>query len=101
MNNILKISAIGLATLFLSTGCAYKASVGASNVNISNVDMTTVDSMKHGKACVQKFLMFPISMDATANTAAKKAGISKIMYQEYSNEIGFFTESHCITVYGK
>lgn len=100
MKSILKYSVAGIAAMLLTTGCTFKSSLGASNVDISKTDMTKISSLKSGEACQSRFLIFPIEFDATANTAAKKAGISKIEYQEYSNSDYFIFASRCIKVYG-
>ena len=100
MKSILKISVVGLAAMLLTTGCTYKSSLGASNVDISKTDMSKVDSLKSGEACQSWFLIFPTGFDATANTAAKNGGITKIEYQEYSNTSFLIGGSRCIKVFG-
>ena len=91
---------IMVATVFLTTGCTAKYSAGVSTVDITKTDMTKIDSMKSGEACVSRFLFFPTGLDATANTAAKKAGISKIEYQEVNHTEAFIFGSSCVKVYG-
>ena len=93
------LSAI-VATAFFATGCTYKFSAGVSTVDITKTDMKKVDSMKSGEACVSRVLFFPTSLDATANTAAKEAGISKIEYQEVTATNAILFGSSCVKVYG-
>lgn len=88
------------ATAFLGTGCTYKFSAGASVVDITKTDMTKVESMKSGEACISRFLLFPTGLDATAKTAAKEAGISKIEYQEVTHTEAILFGSSCVKVYG-
>ena len=101
MKSILKYSIAGLAAMLLTTGCTYKASVGASNIDISKTDMSKVETLKSGEACQSWFLIFPTGFDSTARQAAKNGDISKIEYQEYSNTNFLIGGSHCITVFGK
>jgi hypothetical protein len=42
MKSILKYSVAGLAAMLLTTGCTHKASIGASNIDLSKVNMTKV-----------------------------------------------------------
>ena len=100
MKSILKYSALSVAAMLLVTGCSYKTSAGLSNVDISKTDMTKIDSLKMGESCQSRFLIFPTGFDATANSAAKNAGISKIEYQEISDTFYFLGSSRCIKVYG-
>ena len=96
------LSLFGIASMaFLISGCTYKYSAGVSNVDVSKVDMTKIDSMKSGESCVSRFLIFPTGLDATAKSAAKEAGISKIEYQEVNHTQAFLFSSSCVKVYGK
>jgi demethoxyubiquinone hydroxylase (CLK1/Coq7/Cat5 family) len=92
----------GLIAASLFTGCTWKSSAMASPVDISKTDMTKVQQLKTGESC-QKYLLFiPIGFDATAKTAAEKAGISHIEYQETTHTTFWpFYESRCIKVYGE
>lgn len=101
MKSFFKYSAIGLTTMFLATGCTYKGSALTAVVDISKTDMSKVETLKSGEACISHFLIFPTGLDATAREAAKKAGISKIEYQEYSSTNYILGSSNCIKVYGK
>ncbi len=101
MKSILKYSVAGLAAMLLTTGCTHKASVGASNIDLSKVNMTKVETMKSGEACSSWFLIFPTGFDSTARQAAKNGGITTIEYQEYSNTNYLIGGSRCITVFGK
>ena len=101
LKKFIKNSLIVLSLAALTTGCTFKGSAGVSNVNISDVEINKIETMKTGTACIKAILGFPVSLDATALTAAKDAGINKIKYQEYSNTLIFpLYRSHCITVYG-
>jgi len=100
MKSILKYSVLTMAAMLLVTGCTYKTSAGISNVDISQTDMGKIDSLKSGESCQSRFLIFPTGFDATAKTAAKNAGISKIEYQEVSSTSYILGSSSCIKVYG-
>lgn len=101
MKSILKYSALGLAAMLLTTGCTYKSSLGASNVDITKTNMKEVGTMKVGESCQSWFLIFPTGFDSTARQAAENGDITKIEYQEYSNTNYLIGGSHCIKVFGK
>ncbi|MGB3752220.1 MAG: TRL domain-containing protein [Arcobacteraceae bacterium] len=101
MKKVLKYSLAGLAAMLLTTGCTHKASIGASNIDLSKVNMTQIENMKSGEACSSWFLIFPTGFDSTARQAAKNGGITTIQYQEYSQSNYLIAGSRCITVYGK
>lgn len=90
------------ASLLLMSGCTWKNSAVSSPVNIANTDMNQVKTMKSGESCQRQLLIFPIGFDATAKTAAEKAKISKIKYQETSGTVFWpVYSSRCIKVYGE
>lgn len=93
---------IGLSVIgFLFTGCTYKTSALVSPVDISKTNMQKVEYLKKGEACQRYFLFIPLSFDATAKKAAKKAGITHIEYQELSHTSFWpIYGSQCIIVYG-
>jgi hypothetical protein len=99
LKKTLTLSAM-VATAFLATGCTYKYSAGTSTVDITKTDMSKVEKMKSGEACVSRFLVFPTGLDATAKTAAQNAGISKIEYQEVNHTDALLFGSSCVKVYG-
>lgn len=101
MKKILKYSLAGLAAMLLTTGCTHKSSIGASTNEISNINMSKLDTLKTGEACSTWVLFIPIAFDSTAKKAAKNGGISQIFYQEYSDVNYIIARSRCITVYGK
>jgi len=99
LKKTITLSAIA-AIAFLATGCTHKYSAGVSTVDITKTDMSKIESMKTGEACVSRFLFFPTGLDATAKTAAKQAGISKIEYQEVNHTEALIFGSSCVKVYG-
>ena len=101
MRKIFKYSAVAVVAMLLTSGCTHKASVGASNIALTKVDMKKVETMKKGEACSSWFLIFPTGLDSTARQAAKNGDISKIIYQEYSHTDYLIGGSRCITVFGK
>jgi len=101
MNKTLKYAVSGMAAAFLLTGCTYKTSAGVSNVDLSNTNMSKVDTLKSGESCQSWFLIFPTGFNTTAKEAAKNGGISKIEYQEMSSTNYLIGGSVCLTVYGK
>jgi hypothetical protein len=100
MKKGLLLGSLVAAALF--SGCTWKSSAVASPVDISKTDMSKVSTLKTGEACQRYFLFIPIGFDATAKTAAKEAGISKIKYQETSTTYFWpIYQSYCIKVYGE
>lgn len=103
MKKTLLASAAIVGLLF--TGCSLKTSHVGSTVNIENINMKHVSTLKQGKACRDQFLFLQLgSGDATALEAAKDGEIEKVKYQEFSNYfflMPFLYNTQCLTVYGE
>lgn len=94
-----------VVSVVMFTGCAHKV-IGTPAVMTydgSSVNYSTVESMKHAKIC--KDMASPDG-DTSIITAAKTAGVSKVIHVDVSNEhksflIWDFGFQQCITVYGE
>ncbi len=105
MRQVLKFSAVGIATLFLVTGCSFKShsTPAVMSYDGSDVDYSTIDTLKHAKVC-QK--LSDGNGDRTIIAATKKANISKVKHVDTSFEYEqflFWQYGHkkCVTVYGE
>ncbi|MDH5545284.1 MAG: TRL-like family protein [Gammaproteobacteria bacterium] len=90
-----------LLVLGLASGCSTQMTRYTQTVDISSTDFSKLDGMKKGEACISRaFIM--VSYDNTIETAAKKAGITKVMHVEkkYGNPFSPFFQN-CTIVYGK
>ena len=83
------------------SGCAHeiKSTPIVMVFDASRVDFSKIDSMKHGMICHE---IDDKDGDLSLITAAKAAGISKIMYVETSFQMNKGNgKASCLTVYGE
>lgn len=104
MNKVLLASlTVGLAVL--ATGCAHekRQTPIVMTFEVSSVDFMKVESMKHATICND---LHSADGDLTLISAAKAAGVRRIVYAEKSMKTvsGPFAGgggSDCLTVYGE
>lgn len=86
------------------TGCSIHYGEGLSSVEINDLDMKTVHTLKQGKSCYKAVLTFPIENKYGVRQAAQKANISNVKLIENEDFWllgGFLYREHCVIVYGK
>ena len=105
-----KISTVAILSIALFAGCSVVPHANITDSNMGKIDYSNVDfskKMKHSTICVNPH---KLDGDLTIMKAAKKGGISKVLYVTKSNhfttqrgpflnKIIKYTQK-CITVYG-
>ena len=98
------IASIAILGMITMSGCANRVASTPATMSYdgSSVDYSTIDTLKNAKVCKK---LTDASGDTTIITAAKKAGISKIVHVDTSFEstsflMFTFGAKSCVTVYG-
>ena len=93
---------VPIVAIFLSTGCMLRSTPVVNSIDVSDVDWTNVDQMKHGSACAT-YLFGAIGIGGTTSLvrAVENAGITKVNSAGTRYKNWLIVSQSCVEVWGE